>query len=252
MAMPAVALADRLARRHVQSGEQRGHAVALVAVGLPGGHPGCQRQNRLRAIQGLDLALFVHAKHHGVIRRIHVEANDVTHLLHKLGSLENLRFSTRCGCRPKACQMRTTAVCDSPVLCAIRRLLQCVLLSGIASRVCVTTASTCSSVIERGAPGRGSSSNPSSRFTRNRSRHLQPVAPVMCSRFATSPLLIPSAQPRTMRARMAIACADVGRRANMESFDFSSGVTLSGFVGRPMAIPEYAPGGALLQRISDS
>src|SRR5262249_53582417 len=36
------------------------------------------------------------------------------------GSLENLKFSTRCGCNPKACQMRTMAVCDSPVSAAIK------------------------------------------------------------------------------------------------------------------------------------
>ena len=57
--------------------------------------------------------------------------------------------------------------------------------------------------IERGAPVRGSSSKPSSRFTRKRSRHLQTVAPVICNFLATAPLLNPSSQPRTMRARIA-------------------------------------------------
>lgn len=36
------------------------------------------------------------------------------------------------------------------------------------------------------------------------------------------------------------ACAGLGRRASIVSFCFSSGVTLSGLVGRPMAIPKYA------------
>src|SRR5437660_1837835 len=58
------------------------------------------------------------------------------------GSLENLKFSTRCGCNPKACQIRTMAVCDSPVFPAISRLLQWVLLSGIDSSVWVMTSST--------------------------------------------------------------------------------------------------------------
>ena len=61
------------------------------------------------------------------------------------GSLENLKFSTRCGCNPKACQIRTMAFCDKPVSSAIRRVLQCVLLAGIDSSVLVTTSSICAS-----------------------------------------------------------------------------------------------------------
>src|SRR5438270_41663 len=129
------------------------------------------------------------------------------------GSLENLKFSTRCGCNPKACQIRTMAVCDSPVFPAISRLLQWVLLSGIDSSVWVMTSSTCASVMDRGAPGRGSSNSPSSRPTRKRSRHLQTVAPVTCNFFATTPLLHPSSHPSTILARIASAWADFGRRS---------------------------------------
>ena len=86
------------------------------------------------------------------------------------------------------------------------------------------------------SPGRGSSSNPSSRSTRNRSRHLQTVAPVTCTLLAAALLLNPSPHAKTMRARMAMACADLGRRASIASFSFSSGVKLSGLVGRPMII----------------
>jgi hypothetical protein len=155
------------------------------------------------------------------------------------GSLENLKFSTRCGCNPNARQIRTMAVCVRPVFCAMSRVLQCVLLSGIDSNVLVTTSSTWASVTDLGVPGRGSSNRPSSLFTRNRSRHLQTVAPVMWSFFATTPLLNPSSQPSTIRARIANAWADFGRRANIVSFSFSSWITSSGFVGRPMAISNY-------------
>jgi hypothetical protein len=75
--------------------------------------------------------------------------------------------------------MRTMAVCDRPVFSAISRLLQCVLFSGIDSRVLVTTSSTCRSVMDRGAPGRGSSNRPSSRRMRKRPRHLHTVALLM-------------------------------------------------------------------------
>src|ERR1039458_10451741 len=32
----------------------------------------------------------------------------------KKESVDNLKFSRRCGCNPKACQIRTTARCDKP------------------------------------------------------------------------------------------------------------------------------------------
>jgi hypothetical protein len=44
----------------------------------------------------------------------------------------------------------------------------------------------------------------------------------------------------------------LGRRASRASFSFSSGVTLSGLVGRPMAIPEYALARRIIRWISDS
>ena len=74
----------------------------------------------------------------------------------------------------------------------------------------------------------------------------------MRSRFATSPLLSPLAQPSTMRARIARACPVFGRPAIMVSFSFSSGVTLSGLVGRPMAIRKYVPAREIIQHISNS
>ena len=38
-------------------------------------------QHRLGAVQGLNLALLIHAKYQGMVRRIQVKANDVTRLL---------------------------------------------------------------------------------------------------------------------------------------------------------------------------
>jgi hypothetical protein len=131
-------------------------------------------------------------------------------------------------------------------------VLQWLAFAGIDSSVLVTTSSTCLSVIERGAPGRGSSSKPSNRFTRNLSRHLQTVACVIFKRFATVPLLNPSSQPSTIRARIAMACPVLGRRANIASFSFSSDVTLSGLVGRPIPMPQYEGIASTIQRIYNS
>ena len=118
-------------------------------------------------------------------------------------------------------------------------MLQCVLLTGIDSSVLVITSSTCASLIDRGAPGRGSSSNPSSRFTRKRSRHLQTVAPVMCN-FLAAVAVAQSLGTRRARSEPAwrSLAPTSGDAPSIANFSFSSAVTLSGFVGRPMAIPQ--------------
>src|SRR5579863_1156288 len=214
--------------------------MPFIIVRLPSRHAGSQRENRLGAVQRLYLALLIHAQHHRPIWRIHIQSHDVSNLFDEQRIFGELEVLHPMRLQSKARQMRTIAVCDSPVCSAINRLLQCVLFFGIDSKVAVITSSTSSSVMVRGAPGRGSSNSPSSRFTRKRSRHLQTVAPVIRNFLATAPLLKPSSQPSTMRARIAKAWADFGRRASIASLSFSSGVTFNALVGRPMATPEYA------------
>src|SRR5205807_10275477 len=82
---------------------------------------------------------------------------------------------------------------------------------GVLSSVRTTTCSTCSSVIVRGAPGRGSSYKPSSRSCNKRLRHLPTVLGVTRSLRATVWLSCPSAQTNTMRARRAGAERDRDR-----------------------------------------
>ncbi len=84
------------------------------------------------------------------------------------------------------------------------------------------------------------------------SRHLPTVAPVRCNFRATSELLIPCPQLSTIRARIAMACADFGRRAIMINFSRSSTAISRGFLGRPVRIPKHAPRCRFLQRISRS
>ena len=93
MAMASVAFADHLAVRHVQRGEQRGGAVADIVMGVAFGVSQSQRQHRLSAIQGLNLALLVDAQHHRIVGRIQIQCRDVSHLLNKewiAGQLERL------------------------------------------------------------------------------------------------------------------------------------------------------------------
>lgn len=76
---------------HVQRGEQRGRAMALVVVGdsLDVAEP--HGQHRLRALQRLTLALLVHADDQRVVRRAQIQAHHVAQLLDEervVGQLE--------------------------------------------------------------------------------------------------------------------------------------------------------------------
>src|SRR5438309_10216928 len=101
--------------------------------------------------------------------------------------------------------IRTIAVCDSPVLCAINRVLQCVLLAGIDSNVFVITSSIWLSLIDRGAPGRRFIEQP---FQTSHTKSFPPFAD-RCSRdpepLGSAALLAPPWQASTIRARMASA-----------------------------------------------
>src|SRR4029450_6827950 len=76
------------------------------------------------------------------------------------GSKLSLKVSVRWGLSRNAFQIRPTVERDSPERLAIDARDQCVASVGVSSKVATTTASTCSSVIVRGAPGRGLSTRP--------------------------------------------------------------------------------------------
>ena len=78
-----LALGDHLAGGDVQSGEEGGGAVPDVVVGDAFHVAQAHRQQRLGAVQGLDLRLLVDAEHHRLVRRVQVEADDVPDLFDK-------------------------------------------------------------------------------------------------------------------------------------------------------------------------
>ena len=100
--------------------------------------------------------------------------------------------------------MRTMAFWLRPLASAMVRVLQWVACLGRVSSVRVITASTLASVSLRGWPERGASPNARSRPSRKRCRHLPTVGSVTPRLTATSVLLNPVAQSRTMRARCAV------------------------------------------------
>ncbi len=75
VAMPLIALSDHPSLQDLQSGEQRGRSVAFVVMRHGSAASLFHGQARLRAIQRLDLALFIHAEHDGLLRRIEIEAH---------------------------------------------------------------------------------------------------------------------------------------------------------------------------------
>ena len=222
--VPAVQLGDHRAVGDVERREQAGDAVAGVIVGAPLGHAGHHRQHRLGPVQRLHLALLVHAQHHRLLRRIVVEANDIDDFGHELrvgGELEpvdEMRFeieaapdparSSRATARPAWPSRSATSAWRSPA-------------SPPASPT--TTSSTLSNRIEGGRPGRGSSSNPSRRWSTNRPRHLATVCAITRKSAATCLFVAPgSAQAKTIRARNANACADFARRDHRCSWSRSA------------------------------
>ena len=85
MAMLVHAASDHGSVEDVERREQRRRAVALVVMRHRPALSGLDRQARLGAVEGLDLALFVDGDDDGVHGRVHVEADDVLDLLGEFG-----------------------------------------------------------------------------------------------------------------------------------------------------------------------
>ena len=122
-----------------------------------------------------------------------------------------------------------------PATRAMERVLQCVASDGALSSVSVTTRSTSASPIWRGAPGRGSSSRPSTERSRKRFRHLLTIYWVTPSSIATIVFVLPSAQVSTRRARCANSWAVVRLRLHLSTVSCSSPVSVSGGIGRTIS-----------------
>lgn len=101
VAMPALALGEDLALSDVQRREQRGRPVSDVVVRDPLDIAQPEREDRLRAIEGLDLTLLVDAQHDRVIRRVEIEPDDIAHLLDKERVGGQLEMLLAVGLEPK-------------------------------------------------------------------------------------------------------------------------------------------------------
>ena len=105
-AMSSITAAEDVTGGDIEGGEQRRRAMPPVVVVAPLSLPERERQERLGTVERLHLALLVEAQHQGMIGRAHIETDNVAHLSMNSGSVDSLKVSVRCGCSPKARQMR--------------------------------------------------------------------------------------------------------------------------------------------------
>ncbi len=77
MAMAFFALSDNLARGDIEGREQSSGTVADIIMGDPFDITQAHGQHWLSAVKRLNLALFINAQYHGIIRWIEVEAGDI-------------------------------------------------------------------------------------------------------------------------------------------------------------------------------
>lgn len=134
------------------------------------------------------------------------------------GSVESLKWSTRCGLSPKVLpDLPDRGLAEPGPLRHLRagpvRRVRWRGLQGCHDHV----FSTWSTLIVRGRPGRSSSSSPSRRCSMNHLRHLPTVAGEQRSCSTTVLLSAPAAHASTIFDRSASAWAEVARRASRVS-----------------------------------
>ena len=83
MAVARLALCQYHSRSDIERGEQRCGSVSDVVMGHAFYISEPHRQDRLRAIQGLNLGLFVHGQNQRMVGRIQVKTDHVANLLHE-------------------------------------------------------------------------------------------------------------------------------------------------------------------------
>ena len=83
VAMPGVAFPNHLALGQFQCRKERGGPVSLVVVSHRSTPPALQRQSRLSAVQGLNLALFIDTQHQSFGRRIQIQPHHIGQLFQK-------------------------------------------------------------------------------------------------------------------------------------------------------------------------
>lgn len=138
MTMSLLAGSDDLALGRVNRGKQGGCTVPLVIVSHGAAAASVNREALLRAVQGLNLGLFIATEHERVFGWIKVQAHDVPQLLRELPivrqleGLDQMRLQTICGPHPlhgglahtHGLSHRPSAPMRGPFRFFLRRLVQ--------------------------------------------------------------------------------------------------------------------------------
>lgn len=84
--MPVLALdaTDQASLKIIQRSEQGDSAVADIVMRLRSDMPDSQRQTRLRALQGLNLAFLIATEHQRLIRRVEIQPDHIPKLLFEM------------------------------------------------------------------------------------------------------------------------------------------------------------------------
>ena len=99
--VPVLALSLNLCRRHVQGCKQLGGAVPFIVMRPPSDLVRPHGQLRLTAVQRLHLRLLIHAKHHGILRRVRVQTHNIDEFLPELGIIGLGERSNSMGAQPR-------------------------------------------------------------------------------------------------------------------------------------------------------
>ena len=84
MPVAFVKITDDFSLKQIQCGEQSSSSVSFVIVRHGAAATFLQRQPGLRAVQCLNLALFIHTKDDGFVGRVQVEPDNIRKLFQEL------------------------------------------------------------------------------------------------------------------------------------------------------------------------
>jgi hypothetical protein len=144
--VPGFALGGHRTGGHVQGGKQGGGAVADLVVSDTFDVAQTHGQQRLGAIDGLDMRFLVNTEHNCLVGRVEVEANDVSYLFNKEGIVGELERLLAVGLQGEGLQPAVGRILEMPVAAANERAVHCVLPSaGLLCRALLITSATLSS-----------------------------------------------------------------------------------------------------------
>jgi hypothetical protein len=101
MAMAFFAVVEDFSGSDVESGKERGRAVADIVVGHAFDIAQAHRENGLGTIQRLNLALLVDAQDHGVLGRMEIQPDNIADLFDEKGIIGDFEMALAMGLKTK-------------------------------------------------------------------------------------------------------------------------------------------------------